>query len=178
MSHAATVKCSCRKLIPWLHFLFLLYGQTTCFKQKMWNVSIAKKWRKLGNCFYVWILTFYLFLFETCYLTIQPKNVNYARELFFCMNTYMNMVSTHAKNQRSCFLNLIAIDTFHIFLSETYYLTIQPKKWNEARELISCMNVYIDLVDIHAKTHRSSFFHVPEIGTFQVLWLKHVVLTM
>ena len=50
------------------------------------------------------------------------------RELFFGMNNYMNMVSTHAKIQKSSFLNLSAIDIFNIFLSETCYLTLQPKR--------------------------------------------------
>ena len=36
----------------------------------------------------------------------------------------------------------------------------------------------MNLVGIHANAHGSSFFYVPEIGIFQVLWLKHVILTM
>ena len=52
------------------------------------------------------------------------------------------------------------------------------KKRNEARKLIFCRNIQMDLVGVHAKTHRSSFFHVPAIGTFHILCLKHDILTM
>ena len=79
---------------------------------------------------------------------LKQKNVKYvncrkikkARPLIFSISTYKIHVSIHTKKQLPGFLHFSIIDTFHILLFETCYLTIQLKKLNEARELIFCMN--------------------------------------
>ena len=61
---------------------------------------------------------------------MQPKKVNEARELSFCMNTHMRIVSNHAKNPRSRFSHFPLINKWHLKKSETYFFDRMAKKQN------------------------------------------------
>ena len=45
---------------------------------------------------------------------MQPKKVNEASELSFCMNTHMSIGSNHAKNQRSRFFHFPLNNDCHL----------------------------------------------------------------
>ena len=124
--------------------------------------------------FILWLNSFFLAVgsnnkFQTKNMKcVNCRNMKKAREFSFCMNTNMNMVSTYAKNQRSSCFNFSAIDTFLFFCLKHVICPCNQKKRNEARALIFCKSIQMDLVGVHVKTHRSSYFHVPAIGTFHI----------
>ena len=94
-----------------------------------------------------------------------PQKVNEARGLIFCMNTHINMASVHVRNHKSSFFHFPVIDTYQFFCLKHIILIIQPKKLNEARELIFGMHAHIRIISTHAKDQRSSFFHFHIINT-------------
>ena len=62
--------------------------------------------------------TFQVLWLKHFILTMQPIKVNEAMEFSFCMNSYMSIVSIHAKNQRSRFFHFPVINECPFFKSE------------------------------------------------------------
>ena len=60
--------------------------------------------------------TFHILCLKHDILTMQPKiYLNEAKEFSFCMNTYMSIVSNHAKNQRYRFFHYPVINNCNFF---------------------------------------------------------------
>ena len=126
------------RFAPWC-FRVMLYwphGQKQPILLGVWFLVWVLVWiykvlvsKIMGLAFFLFpvIDMYHIFGLKHVILTVWPKKVNEARGLIFGLDTYIYVISIHAKYHRSNLSRFLMINTCHVFCQKCVFLTIRPK---------------------------------------------------